>query len=138
MLMANRCNSSVRTTDTMLTVATLGMFAYGAYSLPGRGRPHRGAQLELGGLGNRRVDRAPRLIAPSRSPVRSRVAPLAFGLLRDRSGSALGPRARMPGGVGVVAIGAMLGLQALAVYRAAELQSGLGPRDDASDRWQPS
>jgi hypothetical protein len=86
----------------MLTVATLGMFVYGAYSFAWAVIDVvRGARLELwaeGGL-------------------------VLFGLLLVLSAAFV--RVRLPGGL-AFAIGAMLGLQALAVHNAVHLAGGLG------------
>jgi hypothetical protein len=84
----------------MLTLATLGMFAYGAYSFVWAVVDlFRGPRLELwaeGGL-------------------------MVFGLLLILSAALV--RVRVPGGL-LFAIGAMLGLQALAVHNAAHLSGG--------------
>lgn len=88
----------------MLTLATLGMFAYGAYSTVWTVVDVvRGARIELW---------AEVLIA-------------LFGLLLIISAALV--RVRMPGGLSV-AISAMLALQALEVHTAAHLESGLGPQ----------
>jgi hypothetical protein len=88
----------------MLTVATLGMFLYGSYSfLWAIVDVFRGAQLELwaeGGL-------------------------IVFGLLLVLSAAFV--RVRLPGGL-AFAIGAMLGLQALAVHNAVHLDRTLTPQ----------
>jgi hypothetical protein len=86
----------------MLTLATLGMFIYGAYSFAWAAIDMiQGARLELwaeGGL-------------------------VVFGLLLVLSAAFV--RVRLPGGL-AFAIGAMLGLQALAVHNAVHLGGGLG------------
>ena len=88
----------------MLTIATLGMFAYGTYSAAWAVVDViRGAQLELW---------AELLI-------------LLFGLLLVLAAAFV--RVRLPGGL-AVAIGAMLALQALAVHTAAHLGLGVGPQ----------
>ena len=88
----------------MLTFATLGMFAYGAYSAAWAVVDVvRGARIELW---------AEALI-------------VVFGLLLVLAAAFV--RVRMPGGL-AVAISAMLALQALAVHTAAHLESGLVPQ----------
>lgn len=85
----------------VLTVATLGMFAYGTYSVGWAVFDLvQGAQLELW----------------------AELALVAFGLLLILAAAFV--RVRMPGGLSV-AIGAMLGLQALAVHNAAHLGSSV-------------
>jgi hypothetical protein len=85
----------------MLTLATLGMFSYGAYSFAWAVIDVlRGARLEWwaeGGL-------------------------VLFGLLLVLSAAFV--RVRLPGGL-AFAIGAMLGLQALAVHNAVHLAAGV-------------
>jgi len=88
----------------VLTLATLGMFAYGAYSLAwALADLVRGARIELW----------------------ADLGVAAFGLLLAFAAALV--RVRMPGGL-AVAIGAMLALQALAVHTAAHLESGLIPQ----------
>lgn len=85
----------------MLTVATLGMFAYGTYSVAWAVSDLvQGAQLELW----------------------AELGLIGFGLLLILAAAFV--RVRMPGGL-AVAIGAMLGLQALAVHNASHLGSGV-------------
>ena len=86
----------------MLTLATLGMFAYGTYSLMWAFVDlFRGPQLELW----------------------AELGMIAFGLLLVLSAALV--RVRIPGGL-AAAIGAMLGLQALAVHDAVHLGVGIG------------
>ena len=88
----------------MLTLATLGMFAYGAYAAVWAiADVVRGARIELW---------AEALIALT-----------GFLLIL----AAAFVRVRMPGGLSV-AISAMLALQALEVHTAAHLESGLAPQ----------
>jgi hypothetical protein len=88
----------------VLTVATLGMFAYGAYSaLWAAVDLVRGARIELW---------AELLLA-------------TFGGLLVLASAFV--RVRMPGGL-AVAISAMLALQALEVHTAAHLDAGLVPQ----------
>lgn len=88
----------------VLTIATLGMSAYGTYSVAwALVDLFRGARLELW---------AELLIA-------------LFGVLLVLASAFV--RVKIPGGL-AVAIGAMLGLQALAVHTAAHLESGLAPQ----------
>ena len=88
----------------VLTFATLGMFAYGAYSAVWVAFDViRGARLEVW---------AEILIA-------------LFGVLLVLASAFV--RVRMPGGL-AVAISAMLGLQALEVHTAAHLDQGLVPQ----------
>lgn len=88
----------------MLTLATLGMFFYGAYSLVWAVVDLlRGARLELW----------------------AEAGLMLFGLLLVLSAAFV--RVRLPGGL-ASAIGAMLGLQALAVHNAAHLATGLAPQ----------
>ncbi len=85
----------------MLTVATLGMFGYGTYSLVWAVVDLvRGAQLELW----------------------AELVLMVFGLLLVLSAALV--RVRVPGGL-AAAIGAMLGLQALAVHDAVHLGVGI-------------
>ena len=87
----------------MLTLATIGMFAYGAYSAVWAiADVMQGARIELW---------AEALIA-------------LVGLLLILAAAFV--RVRMPGGL-AVAISAMLALQALEVHTAAHLESGLAP-----------
>jgi hypothetical protein len=88
----------------MLTAAALGMFAYGAYSTVW-------AVMEL--------IRGPRLEAWATAGI------ILFGLLLVLSAAFV--RVRLPGGL-ALAIGAMLGLQALAVHTSAHFESGLFPQ----------
>ena len=85
----------------MLTLATLGMFIYGGYSFAGR--PSTWCE------------------APGSSSG-PRAGLMIFGLLLALSAAFV--RVRLPGGL-AVAIGAMLGLQALAVHNAVHLAGGL-------------
>lgn len=86
----------------MLTIATLGMFAYGTYSFVwALVDLVRGAQLELW----------------------AELGWIVFGLLTVVSAAFV--RVRLPGGL-AFAIGTMLALQALAVHDAAHLSGGLG------------
>ncbi len=88
----------------VLTLATIGMFAYGAYSAVWAiADVVHGARIELW---------AEALIA-------------LVGLLLILAAAFV--RVRMPGGL-AVAIGAMLALQALEVHTAAHLESGLAPQ----------
>lgn len=90
--------------EGVLTLATLGMFAYRAYSAVWAvADVVRGARIELW---------AEALITVS-------------GLLLILAAAFV--RVRLPGGL-AVAISAMLALQALAVHTAAHLDSGLGPQ----------
>lgn len=85
----------------MLTVATLGMFAYGTYSVAwALSDLVQGAQLELW----------------------AELGLIVFGLVLILAAAFV--RVRMPGGL-AVAIGAMLGLQALAVHNASHLEAGV-------------
>lgn len=87
--------------EAVLTVATLGMFGYGTYSVVwALNELIQGARLELW----------------------AELAIIVFGLLLILAAAFV--RVRMPGGL-AVAIGAMLGLQALAVHTAAHLDSGI-------------
>lgn len=88
----------------MLSIATLGMFSYGTYSIVwALVDVVRGARLELW----------------------ADVALVLFGALLVVSAAFV--RVRLPGGL-ALAIGAMLGLQALAVQSALQLGSGLAPQ----------
>lgn len=88
----------------MLTLATLGLLAYGVYEMTWpvidliRG-PRLELWAELGSVG--------------------------FGLLLSLSAAFV--RVRMPGGM-LLALGAMLGLQALAVHAAAHFETGIPPQ----------
>jgi hypothetical protein len=85
----------------VLTVATLGMFGYGTYSVAWAVSDLvQGAQLELW----------------------AELGLIVFGLVLILAAAFV--RVRMPGGL-AVAIGAMLGLQALAVHNASHLESGV-------------
>jgi hypothetical protein len=88
----------------VLTVASLGMFSYGIYSI-GRAVADllRGAHLELW----------------------AELGLVAFGALLALAAAFV--RVRLPGGL-AFAIGAMLGLQALAVHDAAHLGGGVAPQ----------
>jgi len=86
----------------MLTLATLGMVTYGAYSFAWAVIDVlRGARLELW----------------------AEAGLVIFGLLLILSAAFV--RVRLPGGL-AFAIGAMLGLQALAVHNAVHLTAGVG------------
>src|SRR5690349_7949743 len=88
----------------MLTLATLGMFGYGTYSLVWAVVDvFRGPQLELW----------------------AELGLAVFGLLLVLSAAFV--RVGLPGGL-AAAIGAMLGLQALAVHDAAHLGGGVAPQ----------
>ena len=88
----------------MLTTATLGMFVYGVYSMGWAALDlMRGARLELW----------------------AELGLMLFGLLLALSAAFV--RVRLPGGL-AFAIGAMLGLQALAVHDAVHLAGGVTPQ----------
>lgn len=88
----------------MLTIASLGMLCYGIYSVGWAVADLvRGAHLELW----------------------AELGLMAFGALLALAAAFV--RARLPGGL-AFAIGAMLGLQALAVYDAAHLGGGVAPQ----------
>ena len=88
----------------MLTVAALGMFSYGAYSIMWAAVDLlRGARLELW----------------------AELGLIVFGLLLTLSAAFV--RVRLPGGL-ALAIGALLGLQALAVHDAVHVGGGLPPQ----------
>jgi hypothetical protein len=88
----------------MLPLAALGMFTYGAYSLVwALVDLVRGARLELWAEGGT----------------------ILFGLLLVLSAAFV--RVRLPGGL-ALAVGSMLGLQALAVHNAVHLEGGLTPQ----------
>ena len=85
----------------MLTIASLGMFAYGAYSILWAVLDLlRGARLELW----------------------AELGLMLFGLLLTLSAAFV--RVRLPGGL-AFAIGALLGLQAMAVHDAVHVDAGL-------------
>ena len=88
----------------MLTVAALGIFVYGVYS----------AAWAV-------VD----LIRGARLDMWAELGLVLFGLLLALSAAFV--RVRLPGGL-ALAIGAMLGLQALAVHNAVHLETGLTPQ----------
>jgi hypothetical protein len=85
----------------MLTAATLGMFSYGAYS-----------------VGWAIVD----LVRGARLEYWAEFGIILFGLLLMLSAAFV--RVRLPGGL-ALAIGAMLGLQALAVHSAVHIANGV-------------
>ena len=85
----------------MLTVAALGMFSYGAYSIGW-------AVLDL--------------VSGARLELWAELGLIAFGALLAPSAAFV--RVRLPGGL-ALAIGAMLGLQALAVHNAVHLDNGV-------------
>ena len=88
----------------MLTAAVLGMFSYGAYSVGWAATDLiRGARLELW----------------------AELGLMAFGALLMLAAAFV--RVRLPGGL-AFAIGAMLGLQALAVHDASHLGGGIAPQ----------
>ena len=87
--------------DPLLTLASLGMFVYGVYSVGWAAADLiRGARLELW----------------------AELGLVAFGALLALAAAFV--RVRLPGGL-AFAIGAMLGLQALAVHDAVHLGSGV-------------
>jgi hypothetical protein len=88
----------------LLTVAALGMFTYGAYE-----------------IGWAVVD----LIRGARLELWAELGLMAFGLLLVLAAAFV--RVRLPGGL-AFAIGALLGLQALAVHNAVHLRAGLAPQ----------
>ena len=88
----------------MLTTATLGMFSYGVYS-----------------VGWALVD----LFRGARLEYWAEFGLILFGLILILSAAFV--RVRLPGGL-ALAIGAMLGLQALAVHSAVHITTGLGPQ----------
>ena len=88
----------------MLTAAALGMFAYGLYS-----------------AGWAIVD----LVRGARLALWAEAGLVVFGLLLMLSAAFV--RVRLPGGL-ALAMGAMLGLQALAVHSAFHLGGGLPPQ----------
>ena len=88
----------------MLTIASLGMFVYGVYSVGWAAVDLvRGAHLELW----------------------AELGLMAFGALLVLAAAFV--RVRLPGGL-AFAIGAMLGLQALAVHDAVHLGGGIAPQ----------
>jgi hypothetical protein len=88
----------------VLTIATLGMFVYGIYSIGWAAADLlRGAHLELW----------------------AELGLMAFGLLLTLAAAFV--RVRLPGGL-AFAIGAMLGLQALGVHDAVHLGGGIAPQ----------
>src|SRR5438105_14792427 len=88
----------------MLATAALGMFAYGSYSVVWAiADLIRGARLELW----------------------AELGLVLFGLLLALSAAFV--RVRLPGGL-AFAIGALLGLQALAVHDAVHLNGGVAPQ----------
>ena len=88
----------------MLTMASLGMFVYGSYSVGWAVLDlARGARLELW----------------------AELGMMAFGALLALAAAFV--RVRLPGGL-AFAIGAMLGLQALAVHDAVHLGGGAAPQ----------
>ena len=90
--------------DPVLTIASLGMFLYGTYSVGwAMADLLRGARLELW----------------------AELGLMAFGALLTLAAAFV--RVRLPGGL-AFAIGAMLGLQALAVHDAVHLGVGVAPQ----------
>jgi hypothetical protein len=88
----------------LLTVASLGMFLYGVYSIAWAAVDLiRGARLELW----------------------AELGSMAFGVLLMLAAAFV--RVKLPGGL-AFAIGAMLGLQALAVHAAVHLGGGIAPQ----------
>jgi hypothetical protein len=90
--------------DQVLTLASLGMFTYGIYS-----------------AGWAVAD----LIRGARLEVWAELGSIAFGALLALAAAFV--RVRLPGGL-AFAIGAMLGLQALAVHNAVHLGGGVVPQ----------
>ena len=88
----------------MLTIASLGMVAYGVYS-----------------VGWALVD----LVRGARLELWAELGLIAFGGLLTLAAAFV--RVRLPGGL-AFAIGAMLGLQALAVHDAVHLGGGIAPQ----------
>jgi len=88
----------------LLTIAALGMFSYGMYEV---------------------VWAAVDLIRGARLELWAELGLIVFGLLLGLAAAFV--RVRLPGGL-AFAIGAMLGLQALAVHDAAHLDAGLTPQ----------
>ena len=88
----------------MLTIASLGMFSYGIYSVGWAAADLvRGARLEIW----------------------AELGLMAFGALLALASAFV--RVRLPGGL-AFAIGAILGLQALAVHNAVHLGGGVAPQ----------
>ena len=88
----------------VLTLATLGLFAYGVYAVTWPVIDLvRGARLELW----------------------AELGMIVFGLLLVLSAAFV--RVRVPGGI-LLALGAMLGLQALGVHSAAHFETGIIPQ----------
>src|SRR6187455_116995 len=88
----------------MLTAASIGMFAYGIYSAGWAAVDlMRGARLELW----------------------AELGLMLFGVLLSLAATFV--RVRLPGGL-AFAVGAMLGLQALAVHDAVHLGTGVAPQ----------
>lgn len=88
----------------MLTIASLGMFSYGIYS-----------------VGWATVD----LIRGARLELWAELGLVAFGALLTLAAAFV--RVRLPGGLAFAA-GAMLGLQALAVHDAVHVGTGIAPQ----------
>ena len=88
----------------MLTIASLGMFVYGSYS-----------------VGWAVID----LVRGARLELWAELGLMAFGALLALAAAFV--RVRLPGGL-AFAIGAMLGLQALAVHDAVHLGGGVAPQ----------
>ena len=88
----------------LLTVAALGMFVYGAYEF---------------------VWAAVDLIRGARLELWAELGLMVFGALLALASAFV--RVRLPGGL-AFAIGALLGLQALAVHNAVHLNAGLTPQ----------
>ena len=88
----------------MLTIASLGMFVYGSYS-----------------VGWALID----LVRGARLELWAELGLMAFGALLALAAAFV--RVRLPGGL-AFAIGAMLGLQALAVHDAVHLGGGVAPQ----------
>ena len=88
----------------MLTIASLGMFVYGSYS-----------------VGWALID----LVRGARLELWAELGLMAFGALLALAAAFV--RVRLPGGL-AFAIGAMLGLQALGVHDAAHLGGGAAPQ----------
>lgn len=90
--------------DAVLTIASLGMFVYGIYS-----------------VGWAVVD----LVRGARLEAWAELGLIAFGALLALASTFV--RVRLPGGL-AFALGAMLGLQALAVHDAVHLGGGFAPQ----------
>ena len=88
----------------MLTIASLGMFVYGIYSVAW-------AVVDL--------------VRGSRLELWAELGLIAFGVLLALAATFV--RVRLPGGL-AFAIGAMLGLQALGVHDAVHLGGGIAPQ----------